>query len=352
MSDRVPLAELRAFVADVLVRQGLPSADAATVAARMIEADIRGMDGHGVIRLPNYVRHLEAGGFNPRPEIRVLHETPISALVDGDNGMGHVVVTAAVQLAITKARASGLAWVGIRGSNHAGAGGVYASMALEHDLLALYGAVGNANHLPPWGGTDPLMSTNPIAVAIPAGQEPPVVLDMATTVASYGKVKVAAQRGETMPEGWMVDRHGAPLTDPTRADEGFLLPIGGAKGYGLGLVVGLLAGVMNGAAFGSQVVDFNADASSPTNTGQMILVARPDLFRPLEEFKADIDARVRELRESTPIAGGPPVRIPGERVPERQRAADDEGVPLTTASRDALVELGRRLGADVEVLTT
>ena len=191
-----------------------------------------------------------------------------------------------------------------------------------------------------------LMSTNPIAVAIPAGDEPPVVLDMATTVASYGKVKVAAQRGETMPEGWMVDRTGAPLTDPTRVSEGFLLPIGGYKGYGLGLVIGMLAGVLNGAAFGSQIIDFNEDVSAPTNTGQMILVARPDLFRPLAEFRADMDARIRELKASTPIDGGPPIRVPGDSGPARARAAEVDGVPVNGPTLDALVELGARLGVD------
>jgi LDH2 family malate/lactate/ureidoglycolate dehydrogenase len=164
------------------------------------------------------------------------------ALVDGDNGMGHLVMRFATARAIEKAKQAGVAWVGVKGSNHAGPASLYAGMPPEHGMIGLYLAVGNANHLPAWGGIDMLLSTNPIAVAVPAGEEPAIVLDMATTVAAYGKVKTKAQRGETMPEGWMMDRQGRPLTDPRRANEGFLLPIGGYKGYGLALIFGLLAG--------------------------------------------------------------------------------------------------------------
>src|SRR6202022_4497127 len=160
---------------------------------------------------------------------------------------------------------TGIAWVSSQFSNHAGPASLYATMPLAHDMIGLYFAVGNANHLPPWGGLDMLLSTNPIAVAIPARDEPPIVLDMATTVAAYGKVKAKAQKGETMPEGWMIDREGKPLTDPKRAGEGFLMPIGGYKGYGLALIVGLLAGTLNGAAMGKEVIDFNVDQNTPTN---------------------------------------------------------------------------------------
>jgi len=155
-------------------------------------------------------------------------------------------------------------------------------------MIGLYFAVGNANHLPPWGGLDMLLSTNPIAVAVPAGSEPPVVLDMATTVAAYGKVKAKAQRGESMPLGWMIDRLGQPLTDPKRAEEGFLLPIGGYKGYGLSLIVGLLAGTLNGAAMGRDVIDFNHDDTSVTNTGQAVMAIDVAAFGDVADFKARV----------------------------------------------------------------
>lgn len=349
---RYRIGAVQEFAERILVRLGMPEPDAVIVAERMVDADIRGMSGHGIFRLPAYAERAEAGGYNLQPDIAVVHETPSSALVDGDNGFGHVVVTRAAEVAISKANETGIAWVGVRHSNHAGAAGVYAAMGIEHDLIGLYLAVGSANHLPPWGGIDPMLSTNPIAVAIPTGDEPPVVLDMATTVASYGRIKVAQERGETMPEGWMVDQAGAPLTDPARSHEGFLLPIGGYKGYGLSLVIGMLAGVLNGAAFGRDVVDFTRDRRTPTNTGQAVVMLRPDLFRPIAEFKAEMDQHVRELRASTPIPGGPPVRTPGDRMPDRVVDAAENGLAIAAGTAARLAALARRLGVDGGPFTT
>jgi L-2-hydroxycarboxylate dehydrogenase (NAD+) len=344
MANRYPVPALHAFIGTALESCGVPSDDAATTATRMLDADQRGMGGHGILRLPGYVKRVRAGGYNLQPDIRTVRETPVSALVDGDNGLGQVVMTQAARIATDKATASGLAWVGVRGSNHAGAGGVYASMALEHDLIGIYLAIGNANHMPPWGGLDMLLSTNPIAVAIPAGEEPPLVLDMATTQVSYGRVKVAADRHETMPEGWMVDRQGRPLTDPTRSGEGFLVPIGGYKGYGLNLVIGALAGLLNGAALGSEVVDFNQDFATPTNTGHTLIAVRPDLFQPLEEFKAAMDRHIRELKWSTPMPGQPPVRVPGDRTPQRVAEMREQGIPLADGTVRRLADLADELG--------
>ena len=256
---RVHFEPLRRFLTAALERLGLPPADAAIVGDLMAQAELQGSDGHGAIRLLPYARRIRAGGINLKPNIKVVQERPGTAVLDGDNGMGHLVMQRAAEIAIEKARHCGIGWVGSRFSNHAGPASLYARMPMAHDMIGLYFAVGNANHLPPWGGLDMLLSTNPIAVAVPAGAEPPVVLDMATTVAAYGKVKAKAQRGEAMPLGWMIDRLGQPLTDPKRAEEGFLLPIGGYKGYGLSLIVGLLAGTLNGAAMGRDVIDFNHD---------------------------------------------------------------------------------------------
>jgi L-2-hydroxycarboxylate dehydrogenase (NAD+) len=341
---RFPAAQVCRFLAAAFERLGLPARDALTVAELMTEAEVQGSDGHGVIRLAPYARRIRAGGINLKPNIRVVQEKAAMALIDGDNGMGHLVMKQATELAIEKARRCGMAWVGSRLSNHAGPASLYPRMALAHDMVGMYFAVGNANHLPPWGGLDMLLSTNPIAVAVPAGEEPPVVLDMATTVTAYGKVKAKAQRGEQMPEGWMIDRTGAPLTDPKRADEGFLLPIGGYKGYGLAMVVGLLAGTLNGAAMGSEVVDFNKDDTTVTNTGQAILVIDPDAFGEVAEFKARVDKLVRELRGAERMPGVDRIWMPGEQSHAKRIANARDGLLLPPTLRTEVDALARDLG--------
>ena len=329
MSDpRIPLSRLREFITQAMTRLGLPQSDAAIVGGLMAEAELQGSDGHGVIRLLPYARRIRAGGINLTPDIKVVQERAGMAVLDGDNGMGHLVMQKAAQIAIEKARSCGIGWVGARMSNHAGPASLYARMALAHDMIGLYFAVGNANHLPPWGGLDMLLSTNPIAVAVPAGDEPAVVLDMATTVAAYGKVKAKAQRGEQMPVGWMMDRLGQPLTDPKRAEEGFLIPIGGYKGYGLSLIVGLLAGTLNGAAMGSEVIDFNHDDTSTTNTGQAIMAIDLSAFGEVGGFKARVDRLVRELRASERMPDVDRIWLPGEQSHEKRRTNERDGIAL------------------------
>jgi LDH2 family malate/lactate/ureidoglycolate dehydrogenase len=189
MTLTVPAERLRQFIAAAFRAVGMPEGDARLVAELMAQADLFGADGHGVFRVPHYVRRIRAGGVNLKPNIRVLREKPGMALVDGDNGMGHLVMHFATRTAVEKARGSGVAWVGVRMSNHAGPALLYARMAAAAGMCGLYFCVGNANHLAPWGGLDLLLSTNPIAVAVPALDEPLVVLDMATTVAAFGKIK-------------------------------------------------------------------------------------------------------------------------------------------------------------------
>jgi LDH2 family malate/lactate/ureidoglycolate dehydrogenase len=334
---------LRDFIASAFQAEGLPAADALKVARLMAEADLQGSDGHGVIRLVPYIKRIQQGGINKTPNIRVIHERAASAVIHGDNGMGHLVVSQAVDLAIEKAKTAGVAWVGCRYSNHAGPASLYARKPLEHDMLGLYFAVGNANHLPPWGGMDMLLSTNPIAAGVPAGEEPPVVLDMATTVAAYGKVKVKAKRGELMPEGWMIDRQGKPLTDPKRADEGFLLPIGEHKGYGLALMVGLLAGTLNGAAMGKDVIDFNADFKTITNTGQSILVIDLSAFGDPEDFKSRVDTLSRDIRASAKLPGVERIWLPGEQSHGKRQRYAEQGIPVPVAVKKDLDALSAQL---------
>ena len=340
----VDVRDLETFIEAVLRHAGLRATDAGTVARLMAQADLQGSDGHGVIRLPQYLKRLEAGGINRRPNIRIATERAAMAVVDGDNGMGHLVMSYAAALAIERARTAGVAWVGTRRSNHAGPASLYARMPIEHDMIGMYFAVGNANHLPPWGGMEMLLSTNPIAIGIPAGSEPAVVLDMATTVAAYGKVKARAKRGETMPEGWMIDRQGQPLLDPTRAHDGFLLPIGGHKGYGLALMVGLLAGTLQGAAMGRDVIDFNQDHTTPTNTGQAILVIDLKAFGEPDDFKHAVDRLVRDIRSSERLPGVERIWLPGEQSDARRDEYTTAGIPIAPAILSELDQLAGQLG--------
>ena len=342
--QRIPAAQVCRFLATALEKVGMPAGDAATVAQLMTEAEVQGSDGHGVIRLIPYSKRIRSGGLNLKPNIRIVREKPAMALLDGDNAQGHLVMKKAAEIAIAKAKNCGVAWVGAFHSNHAGPASLYARMALAHDMIGMYYAVGNANHLPPWGGLDMLLSTNPIAVAVPAGEEPPVVLDMATTVAAYGKVKAKAQRGEQMPEGWMIDRTGQPLTDPKRADEGFLLPIGGYKGYGLSLIVGLLAGTLNGAAMGTEVIDFNADYKTTTNTGQAIVAIDPDAFGDIADFKRRVDKLVREIRGSELMPGFDRVWLPGEQSHLKKQVNEREGLALPASLREQLDKFAVEIG--------
>jgi LDH2 family malate/lactate/ureidoglycolate dehydrogenase len=345
MERRFQSKDLEAFVARALAAVGLPPSDAEQVAGLMVLADLRGADGHGIFRLPQYVRRIRAGGMNVRPDIDVVHETEAVALVDGDNGMGHLVMRFAAQVAIKKAERVGIGWVGVHRGNHAGPAALYAMMPLERDMIGIYIAVGNANHMPPWGGVELLLSTNPIAVAIPALEEQPIVLDMATSVAAYGKVKTKAQRGEPMPEGWMIDALGKPLIDPQRAEEGFLLPIGGYKGYGLALVFGLLAGTLNGAAFGRDVIDFNREDKTPTNTGQVIVALDVSRFSPVEAFKRNVDQIIRDFRNSKKMAGVERIRLPGEQSHATWLERSAAGIPMN----DTLFKDLQRLATDLRI---
>jgi L-2-hydroxycarboxylate dehydrogenase (NAD+) len=340
---RVPAGRLADFVAGAFAAAGLPGEDAQIVAQLMVEADLRGSDTHGVIRLPLYVRRLRAGGVNAKPNIRVVSDRPSAALIDGGNGMGHLVMRRAAQVAIEKAKATGIGWVGARMSNHAGPAALYVTMPLPHDMIALYFAVGSNNHLPPWGGSETLLGTNPMAIAVPALEEPAIVLDMAPTVAAYGKVRLKAQRGEAMPVGWMIDRAGKPLTDPKRADEGYLLPIGDYKGYGLSLIIGLLAGALNRAALGREVIDFVKETGKATNTGQAIAAIAVETFMPAAEFKRAVDRLIRDIRSSQRLPGVERIFLPGEQSHAKLLDRRAHGVPMPKMLRESLDAVARDL---------
>jgi len=341
---RIAAADLARFTALAFEKAGMPEGDALTVADLMVEADLIGQETHGIFRLPQYIARLREGGTNPKAHPKVVKETAATALIDGDAGLGHLAMSLATEIAMKKAKEAGIGWVGVRNSNHAGPAALYVRPQAKAGMIGICMAVGSANHVPPYGGTDLLLGTNPIAISVPAGVHDPFVLDMATTVAAMGKIKTLAQRGEPMPEGWMVGFDGKPLTDPKRQKEGFLLPIGGPKGYGLAFAIGLIAGTLNGAAFGPDVVDLTDDRAQSTNTGQLVVAIDVSAFIEPEVFGKKVDAAFDAMRASKPLPGYDPVRVPGE---QREGMREDRlahGIPIHPSLLRELNKLAVDLG--------
>jgi L-2-hydroxycarboxylate dehydrogenase (NAD+) len=327
--QRFSVAAMTAFTRDALLASGVPAADAELAARQMIEADLTGFDAHGIVRLGNYMNWIKSGRVNAKAKIKVLQRSGATALVDGDDGIGHLVMTYAMNLAIELARESGIGWVGARNSNHAGAAGIYPEMAVAQGMVGIYAAVSTMNHMAPWGGSEALMGTNPIAIAIPAGQEAPVILDIATSLSSFGNIRQHLARGEPLQEGWVVhSKTGQPITDPKKVDEGVLLPIGGHKGSGLALMIGLLAGVLNGAAFGRDVVDPSGPGNGATNTGQFVVALDVSRFIAPEVFAAEMDRHLKDLASSPKLPGFDAIRLPGSDRRKRRAERSANGVQL------------------------
>jgi len=326
---RTSTGAVRGLIVDAMLKLGVPEVDADKIGELVLEADLIGADAHGVFRLPQYVNRLKLGSTNARPNIKVERTAPATALVDGDNGMGHLVVARAAETAIELARENGVAWVGCHMSGHAGAAGVYAALPLKANMIGMYAAVANANHMPLAGGAEPLLGTNPLAIAIPAGEEPPLVLDIATSIVSYGTIKNHRLQNIPLQPDWMVDpKTGAAITDPHKSMEALLLPMAGYKGAGLALMFGLLAGTLNGALFGRDCVDFNLEPGKVTNTGQFVLALDPARFQPLDRFKAEVDRHARSLRNSEPLPGNDAVRLPGDARAKRRADRVANGLTL------------------------
>lgn len=342
---RIPAATVTAFIADAMQKAGVPAGDANKIAELMLEADLIGADAHGVFRLSQYINRLKLGSTNAKPNIKVNKTAPAVALVDGDNGMGHLVVSRAAELAVEMARECGVAWVGCRMSGHAGAAGVYAAIPMQANMIGIYSAVANANHMPLAGGAEPLLGTNPLAIAIPTGQEPPLVLDIATSIVSYGTIKNHRLQNRPLQSDWMIDpKTGAAVTDPHKTLEALLLPMAGYKGAGLALMLGLLAGTLNGALFGRDCVDFNAEPDKVTNTGQFVIALDPSKFQPLDTFKSEVDRHIRSLRQSEALPGNDAVRLPGEQRAARRADRLANGLALPPELLAQLDKLAGELG--------
>jgi L-2-hydroxycarboxylate dehydrogenase (NAD+) len=349
--------KLTAFAHEIFRKIGCPPGDAKLASEVLLSADLRGIDSHGIARLSGYVRLWEGGRINPAPAIKVVHETPSTAVMDGDVGLGLVVAPKAMELAIHKAKAYGSGWVSVKNSNHFGIAGYHAMKALEFDMIGM--AMTNASPLvAPTFSLERLLGTNPIAVAVPADKEPAFVADMATTTAANGKLEILQRSGKDAPLGWIQNKDGKPSKNPYELkDGGALVPLGSDyehgshKGYCLGGIVDIFSAVLSGANYGPWVppfVAFLAPAADPVGAGigHFFGAMRVDAFRPADEFKGHMDNWIRRFRASKPIEGKDRVLIPGD--PEREIAAlrVRNGVPLDPKIDEDLKELASRFRVD------
>ncbi|MEN9299392.1 MAG: hypothetical protein RLZZ429_1705 [Bacteroidota bacterium] len=345
---------LYTFTKNVFLKMGCSDIDAATATTVLLSADLRGIDSHGVARLSGYVRLWEVSRINATPNIQIVHETPSTAVVDGDAGLGLVVAPFAMKVAIEKAKQVGTGWVSVRNTNHFGIAGYHAMMALEHEMIGM--AMTNASALvAPTFSVERMLGTNPIAVAIPAGEQPPFVADMATTTAANGKLEILQRKDAEAPLGWVQDKDGQASTDANiLKKEGALLPLGSDrehgshKGYALGAIVDIFSAVLSGGSYGPWAPPFPAYVPMPENMpgkglGHFFGAMRVDAFRPAEEFKSHMDNWITRFRTAKPAEGYDKVLIPGdpERAYEQERR--EKGIPIVKSVVEDLKLVGEKL---------
>lgn len=353
MEEVFSYQQLYKFTKEVFLSMGCPEADAETATKALLSADIRGIDSHGVARLSGYVRLWEAGRINATPHIHIVHETPSTAVVDGDRGLGLVVAPFAMHVAIGKAKNVGTGWVSVQNSNHFGIAGYHAMMALQHDMIGM--AMTNASALvAPTFSTERMLGTNPIAVAVPAGTEPAFVADMATTTAANGKLEILQRKNLEAPAGWIQDAMGASTTDAhALKNKGALLPLGSDKehgshkGYALGAIVDIFSAVLSGANYGPWVPPFPAYVPMPENQpgkglGHFLGAMRIDAFRKADDFKKDMDHWIKRFRAATPVAGQEKVLIPGDPEREFEAIRMKDGIPLLQTVVEDLTKVGQK----------
>lgn len=338
--------QLAALAREILIAHDVPQSDAQRVAECLVMADLRGLASHGVARLPIYLERLRQGLVNPRPALTLETPVPACANLDGDNGLGFVVATRAMEAAIERAGQYGIGMVTAHHSTHYGMAACYLLQAIEAGYIAF--VLTNASPgMPVWGGKAPLLGTSPFAFGAPgSGETPPVVLDMATSVVARGKIRRAAASGEPIPEGWALDKDGNPTTDAKRAYEGVVLPLGGPKGSGLSLMMEVLCGVMSGAAFGGAVGNQYHDFDRPQNVGHCFIAIQPDVFSggAYAQRMGELDTRIKAGPLLDPAS---PIRMPGEIEAQREAENRQSGIVLGAADIETLGSEARRVGLDI-----
>jgi LDH2 family malate/lactate/ureidoglycolate dehydrogenase len=343
--------QLKAFIVAALQAMKMPAPAAEITAGLMVRTDLRGVDSHGIGMLPRYHEHWQQGYVSMDAEPTIVQDDAAIALYDGGKGLGHYVSALAMRRCLEKARLYGVGVVTVRNSNHYGAAANYAMMALEHDLIGLSTTNSPYVAMVPTFGRSPMLSTNPIAFAAPAGRHAPFVLDMATTTVAVGKLSVAARWKKPIPGGWALDDRGGVTLDPFVALRTRLLtPLGGAretgshKGYGLGMMVDILSGVMSGAVYGNLFSRTDMKERRVHNVGHCFVAIDPARFRPLEEFKRDMDDMFEALKTSPREEGQERIYVAGEPEAETEQVRRREGIPLAPALAQQCNDMARSLG--------
>jgi len=335
--------EADAFARALFAAHGMPKKDAATAAACLVLADLRGVDTHGLVRLPGYLERMRGGLVNPKPKLAPAPVTPVAAMLDGQNGLGPVIATRAMAEAISMARKSGLGAVAVRRSTHFGMAAAYVLQALDAGFVSM--VFTNASRaMPPWGGREPLLGTSPLAFGAPGGTLAPFVLDMSPAVAARGKIRLAEKRGEAIPLGYALDARGRPTTDPTEALKGVVLPIGGPKGSGLSMLMDIFGGVLSGAAYAGDVADQYKVFDRPQNVGHFFLAMRPDLFVSKKEYRARMDTLVKRVRACPRAEGFEEILLPGETEAREEAKRSAGGIPYGASEIEALQREAARAG--------
>ena len=347
-----PIERLHEFCRRVFVHFSVPEADAQRAADVLTAADLRGIDSHGVARLHSYFEMLSLGRINPRPNVRVVRETSSTATVDGDNGLGLVVGPKANAIAMDKADAAGSGWVSVCHTDHYGIASYYVLQALARDLIG-WAMTNSTKLVAPLWGAERMLGTNPIAIAFPGKEEPAIVIDLATTAAAYGKVEMAMRHQKPIPDGWAIDRHGRPTTDPQGMIEGgALLPLGserergGHKGYALAMMVDVLCAVLSGANWGPFTPPFTLRQEIPRRSvgkgiGHFFGALRIDGFIDPDEFKRQIDDLIRTFRATKPAPGTGGPLIPGDPEREAEKTRVKQGIPLVMPVIEDLRDISR-----------
>jgi LDH2 family malate/lactate/ureidoglycolate dehydrogenase len=337
---------LENFVAALLKKVAVPAENAALVARSLVAADLRGMNSHGILRLPIYVRRLRDGGSHPDRSGRIVRETPGTVLIDGEDGLGAVVTCRAMDEAIRRARTTGIAAAGVCNSNHNGEGAFYALRAVEAGMIGICTTNGSPN-MPPWGGRTKMTGPLPLTVGVPAGEEWPLVLDLALGVSSRGKILYYADKKIPLPDGWLVDAEGRPTNDAEHIRQGgWILPIGGYKGWGLITVMEVLAGVLTGGPLGRDIVELYADTGKAQKIGHFLIAIDVGAFMEPDVFRSRMDGYIRMLKSSEPANGTAGVIIPGE--PEFRKAKEQRlnGLKITCKVVDEVLALAEELGVE------